>query len=98
MVERLEEDHRRARILAERLTGINGIEFSIGLPATNMVFPFLADSVTLTPSEVSDKLKAKGIKVGVVGPRSFRLVTHYWITDEDLDLTVRAFQTILQRA
>ena len=95
MVDRLEEDHRRAKILAERLSEIKGIEFRMGLPATNMVFPFLADSVTLTPSEVSDKLSARGIKVGVVGPRSFRLVTHYWITDDEIDLTVGAFQNIL---
>ena len=95
MVDRLEEDHQRAKILAERLSEIKGIEFRMGLPATNMVFPFLADSVTLTPSEVSDKLSARGIKVGVVGPRSFRLVTHYWITDDEIDLTVGAFQNIL---
>ena len=95
MVDRLEEDHQRAKILAERLSEIKGIEFRMGLPATNMVFPFLADSVTLTPSEVSDKLNSRGIKVGVVGPRSFRLVTHYWITDDDINLTVGAFQNIL---
>ncbi len=98
MVERLEEDHRRARVLAERLSEIKGIEFKMGLPATNMVFPFLADSVNLTPVEVSGKLTAEGIKVGVVGARSFRLVTHYWITDEDIESTVGAFQRILQGA
>lgn len=95
MIDRLEEDHRRAKILAERLSEIKGIEFRMGFPATNMVFPFLADTVTLTPSEVSDKLCARGIKVGVVGPRSFRLVTHYWITDDDINLTVGEFQNIL---
>lgn len=97
MVDRLEEDHRRARVLAERLSEIKGIEFKMGLPATNMVFPFLADSVRLSPAEVSGKLAADGIKVGVVGLRSFRLVTHYWITDEDIDKTVGAFQKILHR-
>jgi len=91
----MKQDHQRAKILAERLSEIKGIEFRMGLPATNMVFPFLADSVTLTPSEVSDKLNSRGIKVGVVGPRSFRLVTHYWITDDDINLTVGAFQNIL---
>lgn len=98
MVERLEEDHRRARMLAERLSEIKGIEFKMGLPVTNMVFPFLADFVNLTPLEVSDQLKARGIKVGIVGPRSFRLVTHYWINDDDIDLTVRAFQNLLRGA
>lgn len=98
MVNRLEEDHKRARMLAERLREIEGIEFKMGLPATNMVFPFLADSVSMSPVDVSGKLAAGGIKVGVVGPRSFRLVTHYWITDEDIDNTVGAFQRILHGA
>ncbi len=98
MVDRLEEDHRRAKKLAEGLNPIKGIEFKMGLPATNMVFPFLADSVHLTPGALSGKLAAEGIKVGVVGPRSFRLVTHYWVTDEDIDKTVGAFQKILRGA
>jgi threonine aldolase len=96
MIDRLEEDHQHARTLAKGLSEIKGIEFQMGLPATNMVFPFLADFVTLTPAEVSSQLAAQGIKVGVVGPRSLRLVTHYWITDEDIDLTIRAFHTILR--
>jgi threonine aldolase len=96
MISRLEEDHIRARALAERLGEIKGIEFKMGLPPTNMVFPFLSDAVDLTPGEVSKKLLGQGIKVGVVGPRSFRLVTHNWINDEDVELTVQAFAGILQ--
>ena len=43
-------------------------------------------------------LTERGIRVGDVGPRSFRLVTHYWIDDEAVDATIAAFQDILQTA
>lgn len=98
MIGRLEEDHRRARTLAERLGQIKGIEFRMGLPPTNMVFPFISESVNLTPGEISKALAEQGIKVGVVGPRSFRLVTHYWIDDDDVEKTARAFSETIQQA
>jgi hypothetical protein len=31
----------------------------------------------------------------VVGERSFRLVTHYWIDDQAVDMTLAAFQKVL---
>jgi threonine aldolase len=98
MVNRLEEDHQRSRVLAEELSKIPGIEFKMGFPQTNMVFPYLSDSVRFTPSEVSNQLASRGIKVGVVGPRSFRLVTHYWISDDDVNRTIQAFKSILLTA
>ena len=95
MTQRLADDHKRAATLADRLALIPGIEFKMGKPQTNMVFPYLDESVTLSPSEISSKLAERGIKVGVVGPRSFRLVTHYWIDDEDVEATIQGFQAIL---
>jgi len=40
-------------------------------------------------------LKACGALVGVVGERRFRLVTHYWISDEDVNRAVAAFRQVL---
>lgn len=96
MVERLAEDHRRAKELAERLAHISGIKFEMGMPQTNMVFPSLDESVKLSAAEVAKQLAADGIKIGVVGERRFRMVTHYWITDEGVDRTVKAMQRVLQ--
>jgi len=47
---------------------------------------------------IAKMLTERGIRVGDVGPRSFRLVTHYWIDDEAVDATIAAFQDILQTA
>jgi hypothetical protein len=35
------------------------------------------------------------VRVDEVGPRSFRLVTHYWIGDQDVDTAVQAFGEVL---
>ena len=96
MVDRLEEDHRRASMLAEGLGSINGIEFEMGLPQTNMVFPSIAADMVLSPREVAQKLQTDNIRVGITGPRQFRLVTHAWINDDHVEQTIHAFHKALQ--
>jgi threonine aldolase len=95
MVDRLSEDHRRARKLGEGLSQIPGISLDNGIPRTNMVFITLAPEVKCTAAEAAAQLKAQGIRVGVVGERKFRMVTHYWIDDAGVERTIQAFQTIL---
>ncbi len=95
MVERLAEDHRRAGLLAEGLSSVRGIEFSMGFPQTNMVFPFLTDEVKKTPAEIVSGLNSEGIKISQTGTRSFRLVTHAMIDDTSVERTLEAFKKIL---
>jgi threonine aldolase len=95
MTERLVEDHRRAAWLAEGLSRLPGIEFEMGMPTTNMAFPSINKDIPLKTAEVVDRLNAKGIRVGVVGTRRFRLVTHYWIDDAAVERTIQAFAEIL---
>jgi threonine aldolase len=96
MTKRLQEDHTRAAKLAAGLAKIPGITFEMGMPQTNMVFPFLSPALSKTPAEVSREMADRGLKVGVVGPRSFRLVTHYWISDEDVEIAIQAFGEALK--
>ncbi len=95
MVERLSEDHARARALAERLGKMRGLVIEMGGPATNMIFLSLADSVPLSAKDVAEKMKARGILIGVVGPRQFRLVTHYEVDDAGVEKTISAFQEVV---
>jgi threonine aldolase len=95
MVERLAEDHRRAQVLASKLGEMPGLLLDMGMPATNMVYLSLSDEVPLSGAQVKEQLAARGIKVGLVGRRSFRLVTHYWIDDVALARTVEAFSGVL---
>lgn len=92
---RLHEDHERASRLAEGLAKIPGIRFELGMPQTNMVFPSLTDEINLSTRDVVCKLAELGVKLGAVASRRFRLVTHYWITDEDIEYTIKAFEKVL---
>jgi threonine aldolase len=91
----LANDHQRAKKLASGLAGIPGICLNHQKPASNMVYISLDESVPLDARETAQRLKDVGILVGVVGPRDFRLVTHYWIDDQAVDTTIRTFEEIL---
>ena len=81
MIERLAEDHARAKQLALGLSNIPGLVLDPGTPYTNMIFISLKNEIPLGASEVAGQLKERGVRVGVVTARRFRLVTHYWIDD-----------------
>lgn len=91
----LKNDHQRAINLASELAGIPGISLIQEKPASNMVYLSLDESVPMDAREVARRLKDAGVLVGVVGPRQFRLVTHYWINDQAVDTTIRTFEEIL---
>lgn len=95
MVDRLAEDHQRACNLAQGILQIPGLKLDYGMPATNMVFASLAKDVPFTGAEAAARLAAQGVKVGVVGPRRFRMVTHYWITDDGIQQTLDSFKKVL---
>jgi threonine aldolase len=68
-----------------------------GTPETNMIFMSLnGDIPDLDAQGVADRLLKMGVKVGAVGARRFRLVTHYWIDDADVDQAAAAFAKVLQ--
>jgi threonine aldolase len=95
MIERLAEDHERARKLADGLARIPGLVID-ARPATNMVFISLAeDTAPLTASQVVERLAERGVKIGKAGHNTFRLVTHYWIDDEAVERAVAAFGEVL---
>lgn len=95
MTARLREDHEKAARLAQGLAAIPGIVFEMGLPQTNMVFPSISKELPFSTRDVVERLKDLGVRLGAVASRRFRLVTHYWITDEDIDYTIRAFEQVL---
>jgi threonine aldolase len=98
MVDRLAEDHTHARQLAEGLTKIDGIRLDKGSPNTNMVYIELDTSLELSAEAYADQLMEMGVKVGITGPRHFRMVCHYWVVDEDIPVIVGAFKKALVQA
>ena len=92
MVDGLADDHRRARKLADGLAEIPGIRLSFGLPQTNMVFIELTEKVTKTGQQIVEELKKENILIGNVGPRNFRMVTHYWVNDQGIEKTLKVMK------
>lgn len=92
MIDCLEVDHLRARSLAEKLSHVPGVILDPGTPFTNMVFLSLAKEVPLSAAEFSQALRKRSVLVGVTGERRFRLVTHYEISEKDIDLAAEAFR------
>jgi len=94
MIDRLAEDHARARHLAQGLASIPGLRLDPGTPHTNMIFCSLSENVSSSASEVATRLAEQGVRVGLAGRRRFRLVTHYWIEDSEVTKAVHAFETV----
>ncbi len=95
IADRLEEDHIRAQQLAAGIENIPGINLDLGTPFTNMIFCELDSSINVTSPQVAAKLSVQGLQVGAVGDRRFRLVTHYWINDHDIEQAVKIFKDVM---
>ncbi|MCL4530199.1 MAG: beta-eliminating lyase-related protein, partial [Chloroflexi bacterium] len=77
MIERLDDDHVRARKLADGLKQVNGLVVDAGSPSTNMVYLNLSDDVSLNAEQISVEMGKRGVGIGPENEKRFRLVTHY---------------------
>jgi threonine aldolase len=83
MIDRLPEDHARARRLAEGLAGIDGVSIDPAIVQTNILV-FRVDP-SLNQLEVVERLKAGGLLVSNYGDVGLRMVTHNDIGDADVE-------------
>ena len=95
MVERLEEDHQRARALEDELAKVSWLNVKRKPMSTNMVFVDLVDDVKLSSEDVCQELQKHGVLAGTVNARGIRLVTHFWIDYKSIDKAVNAFHKVL---
>ena len=93
LTERLAEDHRRAQRLAEGLAEIPGIE--VAPVTTNILYFWLAEGVSRTPDDLVNGLAERGVLLLGRMEGKFRAVTHYWISDQDIEQTLRAVQEVM---
>ncbi|TKJ30989.1 MAG: low-specificity L-threonine aldolase [Chloroflexi bacterium B3_Chlor] len=95
MVDRLAEDHTNARLLAEGLKEIDGLDVDLNTVQSDIVI-FSLVTERMTPSDVVTGLANQGVKVGFIGNRQFRAVTHYGIEEEDILLALDAFRQVVE--
>lgn len=91
MVNRLGDDHIRAKKLANGLRQVKGLVVDKDSPYTNMVYLNLADDVTVNSKQLVEKLRKSGVLVDAENAGRFRLVTHYWIDDTAVERSISAF-------
>jgi threonine aldolase len=94
MVDRLAEDHAHARRLAEGLAALPGVLLDPGRVPTNIVIFELAPGAP-SPAEFAARLAARGAKIGPIGGRKLRAVTHYGIDAVDIDAALEAARQVL---
>jgi len=95
MVERLEEDHKNARILGEGLADISGIKVDLATIQTNMVYFDLRES-SMDTFQFLPKLAEYNILGSPRPPTKVRLVTHYGINEKDIYTTIKAIKEIVR--
>lgn len=77
---RLHEDHANAKLLAEALVAMEGVEMDPQSVETNIaIFRLTGEK---SAAEVVAGLKARGVLASAVGPRAVRLVTHHDVSRE----------------
>jgi len=93
-VERLADDHRRARALASRLAALPGLAIDPASVQTNMVFADTRPS-GLRAADLVARLAAAGVLALDESPWSVRFVTHLDLGDPDIDEAAAAVGRVL---
>jgi threonine aldolase len=84
-VERIAEDHENARILAEGLAELPGVEIDLDAVETNIVVFSVPDAEALVAA-----LQQRGVLVGTLDETLVRAVTHLDVTRRDIDDALEA--------
>jgi threonine aldolase len=92
-VDRLAEDHARARRLAEGLAAIPGILLKAPRPETNIIF-FDVVEPGLSNAEFLDQMMRAGIRMGGVRGQ-IRAVTHLDVSADDIERTIQVASEIV---
>nr|WP_281256690.1 low-specificity L-threonine aldolase [Melittangium boletus] len=95
MVGRLAEDHVHARRLAAGLQEMPGIQLDLSTVQTNIVIFRVTDERFSWQSFLS-ALKQRGVRMGELGYGRVRAVTHYGISESDVDATLSAVADVLR--
>lgn len=90
MVDRLAEDHARARHLADGLCGLPGIEVDADHVETNMVY----FDTSAPAHELCAALEGLSVRCNPTASHRVRWVTHKDIDDEDAERALEAMRTV----
>jgi threonine aldolase len=92
-VDRLADDHRRARTLGERAARIPGLSVDLAATQTNIVMIRVEDPAWDARSVVQ-ALEGRGVRMSAYGPRLVRAVTHLDVDDLGIERAAGALEAL----
>jgi threonine aldolase len=92
-VERLAEDHANARLLAEGLAAIPGIELDPTTVETNIVWFDVRGG--MSAGDLAASLKEQGVLIGAFGPTRMRAVTHLDVDRAGIEVALDVTRRVL---
>lgn len=90
MVDRLAEDHANAKKLAQGLAESPYIEINPDLYQTDIIYFALSARSPHESATFLARLKERGVLLSMPGGRKFRAVTHYGISEANIDAAIEA--------
>lgn len=93
MIDRLAEDHKHARLLAQGLAQVPGFRIDSEAVQTNIVISDVPDAIPLTR-----RLREAGLLTTIYGPTRLRMVTHYGIERADIEEALVRLRRIAEAA
>ena len=93
MVDRLADDHRNAKILAEGLANIRGISLDPKAFPTNIVIFELTANVS--QQDFLQRCVAEGVNFNNIGGKQFRVVTHHGVEESHIHQALAAIKRAL---
>jgi threonine aldolase len=94
-IERLAEDHANARIFADRLAAIDGIELAQPRVETNLVF-FDVGATGLAAPDIARRLHDRAIRIGAETATRMRAVTHLGVDRQGVEEAADALAEIVR--
>jgi threonine aldolase len=94
MVDRLEDDHRNARRLAEGLAQMPGLSVDVDAVETNIIMLYVTDPA-IDPKRFVAALAERGVKIGSPYGDRIRIVTHYQFDAAGVDHVLHTAEAAL---
>jgi len=90
-LQRLAEDHANARLLAEHLHKMEGVQVNLDSVQTNIVIMDIG-GLRLNPTGAAEKLASAGVLVAPFGKTTLRAVTHLDVGRQNVLAAIEIFQ------
>ena len=94
MVDRISDDHRNAKKLADGIAEIDGLSIDLDTVKTNIVY-FSLKRLEIEGEVLVNRMSELGIHFFELSPHTYRLVTHADVDENDMDEALNVFKKVM---